>query len=301
MPYLYLVTAGILFGGVVFGAKILSMMGATLFEVMFYPNFLAALVVSWAARRDFKRILHMPWKITAVFLVSVTVVTIGEYAPLFLSIPVTLVVLLMYLQPVWTILIERLFFNIKQSKTDWALVVAMLIGLVFLINPLEDTSFSMTGLLMALFGGIGLSVWIVVTRYFSIKGISPAGTFWAASIYSALPVLVFYLFAAQFSTDIPSLQMRFTMTDKLWLAFIGYTLVICVLPNLLVFANNKDVSASAIGMILLLEPVTGIALDVLFLDVHLTWNIILGGTIIIIANVILIKHKKGRKKKTLHK
>lgn len=36
MSYLYLVMSGILFGGVVLGAKVLYLMGASLFEVLFY-------------------------------------------------------------------------------------------------------------------------------------------------------------------------------------------------------------------------------------------------------------------------
>ena len=41
MSYLYLVMSGILFGGVVFGAKVLYLMGASLFEVLFYPNLIS--------------------------------------------------------------------------------------------------------------------------------------------------------------------------------------------------------------------------------------------------------------------
>ena len=43
MSYLYLVMSGILFGGVVFGAKVLYLMGASLFEVLFYPNLISVL------------------------------------------------------------------------------------------------------------------------------------------------------------------------------------------------------------------------------------------------------------------
>ena len=53
MSYLYLVMSGILFGGVVFGAKVLYLMGASLFEVLFYPNLISVLLVWGFARRDF--------------------------------------------------------------------------------------------------------------------------------------------------------------------------------------------------------------------------------------------------------
>ena len=42
MNYVMLALAGILSGGIVFGAKILFMSGATLFEVMLFPNLIGA-------------------------------------------------------------------------------------------------------------------------------------------------------------------------------------------------------------------------------------------------------------------
>lgn len=62
MSYLYLVMSGILFGGVVFGAKVLYLMGASLFEVLFYPNLISVLLVWGFARRDFVKIFKMPWR-----------------------------------------------------------------------------------------------------------------------------------------------------------------------------------------------------------------------------------------------
>lgn len=91
MSYLYLVMSGILFGGVVFGAKVLYLMGASLFEVLFYPNLISVLLVWGFARRDFVKIFKMPWRITAVYVLSVTAIAFGQAAPLFLDVPVTLV------------------------------------------------------------------------------------------------------------------------------------------------------------------------------------------------------------------
>lgn len=89
-------------------------MGASLFEVLFYPNLISVLLVWGFARRDFVKIFKMPWRITAVYVLSVTAIVFGQAAPLFLDVPVTLVVLLIYLQPVWTILIVR--FGSKGGK-----------------------------------------------------------------------------------------------------------------------------------------------------------------------------------------
>lgn len=97
------------------------------------------------------------------------------------------------------------------------------------------------------------------------------------------------------------MRFRFVMPEKLWVAFVFYGAFVYVLPNLFLFAGNKDVSAAAIGMIMLLEPVTGICLDVAFLHVGLTWNIIAGGLIIIAANAVLITGQIRKRKKALPK
>ena len=54
MNYVMLALAGILSGGIVFGAKILFMSGATLFEVMLFPN----LMVQHCLRRLLSRSLN---------------------------------------------------------------------------------------------------------------------------------------------------------------------------------------------------------------------------------------------------
>lgn len=263
-------------------------MGASLFEVLFYPNLLTALMVMWFARRDFAKIINMPWKINLVFAASVTVIIIGQAAPLFLQVPVTMVVLLMYLQPIWTILIVTFWFKKHQSRRSWMLVGLMTVGLILLLNPFEDLAFSLPGILMALLAGVGLSVWVVTTQYYSRQNISPSGTLWAESMVALLPVVIFYLLAALSGSKTPELQFRLEMPEKLWLAFTLYSALTYVLPNILLFSGNKNIPAPVIGMIMLLEPVTGILLDVIFLHVHLTWNILAGGLIIIFANAVLI-------------
>ena len=301
MSYLYLVMSGILFGGVVFGAKVLYLMGASLFEVLFYPNLISVLLVWGFARRDFVKIFKMPWRITAVYVLSVTAIAFGQAAPLFLDVPVTLVVLLIYLQPVWTILIVRFWFKRRQNAKSWFLVGSMIVGLLLLINPFGGLSFSLPGITLALLAGVGLSVWLVVTKYYTRQGISPAGTLWAESLYSLLPVVGFFLWGGLWGTDNTGFELRFCMAEKLWVAFVFYGAFVYVLPNLFLFAGNKDVSTAAIGMIMLLEPVTGICLDVAFLHVGLTWNIIAGGLIIIAANAVLITGQIRKRKKALPK
>lgn len=288
MDYLALATAGILYGGVVFGGKLLANMGATLSDVMLYPNLISMLVVLYPARRDAAKIFGQPRSVTLLFLGAMFFINVGQYAPLFLKVPVSLVVILLYLQPLWTILIERFYFGKKQTMQTWGLAVVLLAGMFILINPFQAQTFSPLGILLSLLGGLGLSVWVIVTQRFSEQGVSGYGTFFAASLYSVLPVALLVGGLTHFFPGNETYRLTLAGNAGYWAAFLFYSLAFFVLPNILVFRHNKNVPAAVTGMILMLEPVSGVILDVLFLHTALTWNILLGGGMILIANTVLI-------------
>lgn len=289
MNYLYLVISGILFGGVVFGGKVLSNMGASLFEIMLYPNIIPAVLIFYFARKDVSHLFSLPLRFTLLLMAAMFFITVGQYAPLFFNIPVTLVVLLLYLQPVWTVLIDKFYYHHQTDWREWLLVISMMIGLVILINPFSEVSFSAGGIILALLGGLGISVWVFATKFLSQQEISPWGTFWICCVYSVVPVVLLYAGLEAYGYGDKSLvAFSDTISGKLWLAFIFYSLIIVTLPNVLVYYHNKTIPAPQIGMILLLEPLTGIILDVVFLNMQLTWNIVVGGLIILIANLIMI-------------
>ncbi len=289
MDYLALAVAGVLYGGVVFGGKVLAGMGATLSDIMLYPNLISMLIVLYPARRDAAKIFGQPRSVTLLFLGAMFFINVGQYAPLFLRIPVSLVVILLYLQPLWTILIERFYFGKTQTLRTWGLAVVLLTGMLILINPSQASSFSPAGIFLSLLGGLGLSVWIIVTQRFSQQGISGYGTFFAASLYSVLPAV---LLAAGLICFFPeNAAYRLTAggdNAAYWPAFFFYSFVSFVLPNILVFRHNKNIPAAVTGMLLMLEPVSGVILDVLFLHTPLTGNILLGGGMILFSNAVLI-------------
>ena len=79
MNYVMLALAGILSGGIVFGAKILFMSGATLFEVMLFPNLIGAALFTPFVVKEFKRFIGVPPVITLLFTLSVLLVNVGDY------------------------------------------------------------------------------------------------------------------------------------------------------------------------------------------------------------------------------
>ncbi len=291
MSYLILALAGLLSGGIVFGAKVLALNGATPFELMLFPSLIGTLIFLPFVGADFKKVLRVPFAVTAIYVFSVLAVTIGEYVPLYMNVSVTLVLLLVYMQPVWTILIERFYFHRKIPASSWQLVGLMVFGLLLLINPFRGLHFSLLGMVLPLLAGFGESLWIFVTQYFSKQGIKPLTNYWCTCFYATLPLGILYFVANDcYPRQFAGLDtLSFDLSPHLWISFFIYSLLIYTPANTLIFLGNKNVPAGIIGMILLLEPVVGITLDVIFLHNPLTWNLIAGGVIILAANILLIK------------
>lgn len=291
MSYLILALAGLLSGGIVFGAKVLALNGATPFELMLFPSLIGTLIFLPIVGADFRKVLRVPFAVTAIYVFSVLAVTIGEYVPLYMNVSVTLVLLLVYMQPVWTILIERFYFHRKIPASSWLLVGLMVFGLLLLINPFRGLHFSLLGIVLPLLAGFGESLWIFVTQYFSKQGIKPLTNYWCTCFYAALPLGILYFVANDYyPRQFAGLDtLSFDLSPHLWISFFIYSLLIYTPANTLIFLGNKNVPAGIIGMILLLEPVVGITLDVIFLHNPLTWNLIAGGIIILAANILLIK------------
>lgn len=92
MAYLGLVLSGILYGGVVFFAKILSELGADLWEIILYTSFLVVVLTAFMARHDIRLVFGQSLKFKLLLVASMLLVNIGQYAPLYMGVSVTLVV-----------------------------------------------------------------------------------------------------------------------------------------------------------------------------------------------------------------
>lgn len=290
MTYFYLALSGILYGGIVFGGKIMLNMGATVFDVIIYPNLIVMAAIAYAARHDLKRIFQVPPAVSVLFLIAMALIMAGQYAPLKMGVSVSLVVLLLYLQPLWTMLIERFFFGKKQPAEDWILTAVMLAGMIILIHPSGVAAPSVPGLLLSIGGGLGLSLWVIITQSFTQRRISSYATLFAASLYSVIPALIAYPFV---KTAGPSYVLT-GGNAQFWGVIIFYSLAIMTLPNILLFKHNRTVPPAVIGMLLLLEPVSGVALDVIFLNAPVTRHLLTGGGIILLSNLILVLPKHNR-------
>ncbi len=67
-----------------------------------------------------------------------------------------------------------------------------------------------------------------------------------------------------------------------------FSLVPVIGAHLLYYAGAKRVSTITAGILMLLEPVSGVVLSVIFLAQPLTFPVIIGGFLILLGNIIVI-------------
>lgn len=207
----------------------------------------------------------------------------------------SIVVFCLYTQPIWTIIIGRIFFRNKVSSADYMVAAAIILGLLFLVAPWRDAEGSIAGILLAIMGGMAMSGWIFISSYLSKNKVAPITIVGMQNIFQSLPFIVFYPLLLRF-VQTPEITGLSIHSAPAYLCVIVYSLSVFILAPTLFYKAAKTVTPVYLGFILLLEPVIGSSLDIIFLGSNLTWNIFVGGFLIVATNAWLILQNNRSKK-----
>lgn len=287
--YIYLVTSSLLYGLLVFGGKMMSLSGFSLVEVLIMPNLIILLLLAITIKPELKKFFSVSWWVSLLYLITVIFGQIGQFAPLFMGLSVSLTVFILYTQPLWTSLISTIFLKTKFTKKDAVLIFMMLLGLLFLLSPWQEFKFSIWGFLTALMGGIAMSGWIIINgSFYAKKNLKPISITFFTNAYQSIP---FLLILPLFMKIIPDSSVSGFSFDKdlnvILLVFL-YSVSVFIAAPCLFYTAAKKINNIHLGLVLLLEPVVATILDSLFLHTPITWNILLGGLLILGANAYLV-------------
>jgi len=281
--------SGILFGFIIFGGQISANLGLSLFELstlpyLFSPLLLLPFVIQkklWVSKKHFLLLFFFG-------LVEV-LCTVFQFAGLILGVSVAVVVLLLYAQPLWTTIISFLFLKEKINKWQIIACVLVIFGVIFLVNPVDFFSQkSWVGMIAALFGGIFLSLWVVFGSVAGKRKIHPVSTKFYVSLISlaflflGFPILSFLVPASAISS--------FSSPWPIWIwgwLFV-YNLLAITLGHIIYFTGAKFIPTASSGVLLLLEPVSGVILSAIFLSQPITLSIVAGGALILLGNYLVV-------------
>ncbi len=291
--YWFVIISGILSGGVVFGGLMLANLGLSSYEITVLPSFftiifLLPLVIQ---KRDY-RLTKNKFRVLILYGIIAGTLGIVQYGAVILGTPVSITVLLLYTQPLWTIIFSRIIFKEKITKVKIITVMIVLIGVILLINPFSIGLIgSVSGIIVALIGGVLLSGWIISGKVAGEKGIDPVTTKFGYMFFMLIFLIATYPLINSL-IKIPSIvSLSFNQPPRIWFYLLIFELFTSIINHLFYLKGVEKVTASDAGIIMLLEPVSASVLAALFLGQPITWSVILGGLLILVSNYIVIREE----------
>ena len=283
------------YGGITVGGRWLSDRGFSLYEISLTGVVFTALALLPALLMTPRlRLRRSELGLFAIFGFVGATLQLTQFAGIVLGVPVALVALLLYTQPVWTVLLGRIWLEepITGRKVGAAALAA--VGVLVLFDPRGAAGTAPTiGLLAALAAGLALSFWVILARSSALRGNPAVTTTFGYTAFSAVWLLAAWPLATLVlpSASLGRVSVAPFLAQWHWVAL--YTVGANLLPALLAMWGMRRVDASTAGVLLLLEPVSAALLAWPLFGETLEGNVAVGGGLILAANWILLRRKRG--------
>jgi drug/metabolite transporter (DMT)-like permease len=296
--FFYLILTGFFLGTIGIWAKLIasdiSPFLLTIFRTMIAAAFILVLIVlsrniKTAENLRIRKKDVIPFLIASFFGVAIG---LGFYIKSFSYVPVANAVVLVYVYPVVTAFLSFVFLREKITRWEIAALILILAGVWSIYGPEINIASDATGNMFAIVAGLGYSVFIVSMRYFEEKGYKYWNvTFWPLVLGGMMLILF-----------MPFEPLSFSLSGLIPFYVLGLGLV--TFFGYIFYAEGLKTTkvSDAVIIAALTEPLTAIALAFLILGESVPEYVLIGGTLIIAANVIAgNEHRKKRIEKTKQK
>lgn len=224
------------------------------------------------------RELHFKGNTRKMFLASfINAIRMYLYLLAFIYTSIGNAVVLFYTYPLFVTAIEYLFYGQKLQKAQtWFLILAFIgIVITYAGKPFSFASNDFIGMLSAIGASIGYAVTVIL-----FKSETP---------YYSKNQLIFYqniigaLVFVPFLIVLPDVEL-----SQIGIGIL-YGLLIGIVVFKLFFYGLKELTAATATTLMYLEVVSAIILGYFILDEKLSWNILAGGSLIIISSFYVSK------------
>ena len=292
-PYIFLVASAILFGAVIGLSKFFADLGFSNFEIGFYSLVFSVLFLLPIIL--FKRELMIKKdmiKFFAVYGLILAFLHLTQFLGVVLGVPVAIVALLLYSQPIWTTIFGKFFLKEEITKRKIQAVAIALIGVILVVKPWDIQSAGpILGIASSLLAGIALSLWVIFGRMAAIRKQHFVTMLFGRQIFAVLWLLLFWIISYPFVKDISLFRLSANFPADQWIYFALYTLFAFTISNLMFNIGIQKIQSSTAGIVLLIEPVSAAILAALLFAEPITSNVILGGALILFSNYFIMKEK----------
>ncbi|MCG8603424.1 EamA family transporter [bacterium] len=213
-----------------------------------------------------------------------------QFAGIVLGVPVAIVALLLYTQPIWTTFLGKWLLQEKITKAKILAGTLALLGMIALVNPFDSRlHLNLAGVVAALMAGLFLSLWVILGRKSGLREQHFVTTTFGYSLFSSCWLIVLYPVVSLFLKDPTFVYLSFGKYVEYWWAVLFFSVFVNITPHFLAFFGMKRVDASTAGILLLFEPVSAALVAYLLFGQSLTTNIWIGGFLILSGNFLLVR------------
>lgn len=294
--YWFIAIAAILYGTLTVGGQFFLNLGLSVYEIALYSMFFMGLLLLPIVliKREYLIKKEM-FLFFVIFGLINALQELTQFGALALGIPVAIVAFLLYSQPIWTSLFGKLMLKEQITKKKVIAICVALTGIILLLRPWNIESVgSVTGLILALLGGIFLSLWVIWGRKSGIYQQHYVTTAFGCAVFSFAWLLLLWPITALFIHEQNIVRLSIDFPAEYWLYLVIFALVAAVLPHLFFYRGVQKVQASVAGIILLLEPISAAILAMILFAQSIGLNTLSGGALILFSNY-LIRPPKSKK------
>src|SRR5487761_1506566 len=291
-------SAGVLYGGLTVDASLLAKGGLSTLDISFF--FLVISIIPLAPfvlKRNILQKMLTSSKFLGTYALVNTFILLSQFGSLSLGLAPAVVALLLYTQPMWTVIFGKALFKEKIDRVRIAVIVIALLGIVLVTDPfsaLPQSSGGSTTLvaeLLAVFGGVFLSLWIILGRKGRLDNFKdPVELTFAVRSATCIPIGAISFCALLFGKGL-FLGNLHAIYSNLWLLVV-FSIFAGTAPDFLFYLGVEKVQSLQAGVILLLEPISSAVISAVLMLSSLTVLQILGGALILVSNYLVIRDSR---------
>jgi len=291
--YTFVAISAIMYGYVTVGGRLLADRGFSLYEVSLFPMLTAALILSLLRPLDTRKFFGRDARqFFIVYGLIGATLQITQYGGILLGVPVAVVAMLLYTQPIWTMLMSRLWLGEPITKVKLIALALAVAGVVVLLDPTGlSGNYPPLGLLSALAGGIVLGLWVIWTKRNAVAGeMPPLAKVYGYAFFTVLWLLVLYPLVRLIIQDATFTRLSMEPAIAHWPYLLLMAGLAYIIPYSLIFRGIHQIDATSAGTLLMLEPVSAAIMAAMIFREPLTPNVLFGGGLILLGNFVSVRY-----------
>jgi drug/metabolite transporter (DMT)-like permease len=190
---------------------------------------------------------------------------------------------ILFVYPVMVAVIMAAFFRESVTLSTVTATILALLGICLLYRGGEGAALSMTGIILVMISSLTYALYIVIVNQSSIRMSTLKLTFYVLLI--GVMCLVGYSFSS------PDLYLQLPPSPRAWFYACWLGLVPTILSLVLMTIAVHEVGATPTAIMGALEPLTAVAIGVLMFGESLTFRLVIGIVLILLAVMVIVLGK----------